>query len=137
MQPTLYSEFFKVKGTMWEDRYQKAFESLSRKRSAGESPNFRFSAEPDNIKDKNAHKFEMLDSNEWKVLGYCGVEKLPMLVKAIYNDGIVDIKLGSLTRRYIPKISSFRFEGCLNISKKGTWERNAPNNRYNADLRVN
>jgi hypothetical protein len=103
-------------------------EVLSRERAANEVMSFRITAEPDNIRDNNAQIFEILDIAEWKVLGYCGFEKLPKLVKAIHNIQIVDINMGSLIRKYIPKMLSLRFEGGLH--------RNDLNNRYNSELRL-
>jgi len=134
----LCSEYFKIKGSMWEDRYQKSFQKLSEARAAKQEVSFCITAEPNNIQDKNAHMFEFWDEQicTWRTLGYCGVEKIPKLTKAILRKEIVHIKVENIRRRWIPKVLSFKFEGGLNIVKKGAWEKNQPNNRYNSDLHL-
>ena len=47
----------------------------------------------DNLRDKNGIKFEVLYFNAWHVIGYCCVEKIPKLTKAIRRRELSSCKL--------------------------------------------
>ena len=83
----------------------------------------RASFEPSNLKDKNAITFEVFDSGVWLVIGYCGVEKIPKLTKAIKKNEIISYKLCYIKRQWIPKINDFRFYAGVTISKKDRWDK--------------
>lgn len=131
-------EQFKIKGSFWEKRYQNAFGILSGQLVRHITPQFRIFPEPDNLKDKNAQRFDVFDpnTNAWLPLGYCPLDKIPKLIKAQRKGEITNIKLESHRRRYIPRINGFKFEGVLSIVKRGKWAKNDLWNTYNSAIRV-
>ena len=102
--------------------------------STKENVPVRASFETSNLTDKNAITFEVLYNGVWLVIGYCGVEKIPKLTKAIKWDEITAYKLCFIKRQWIPKIRDFRLYSAVTIIKKGRWGKNDNNNQYNSDL---
>ena len=92
--------------------------------------------EPENIVDKNAHKFQALQDDRWNTLGYCEVARLPKLIRAIKQDEILSIKITNIRRRWIPTVSKFSFSAGVNIVKCGVWAPNDSRNRYNSIINV-
>ena len=129
-----FSETFSVKGSFWATRYQDALKKAVDLKANGVNVPVRASFESSNLKDKNAITFEVFDSTVWLVIGYCGVEKIPKLTKAIKKDEIISFKLCYIKRQWIPKISEFRFYAGVTIIKKDRWDKNDNNNQYNSDL---
>ena len=129
-----FSETFSVKGSFWATRYQDALKKAVDLKANGVNVPVRASFESSNLKDKNAITFEVFDSTVWLVIGYCGVEKIPKLTKAIKKDEIISFKLCYIKRQWIPKISEFRFYAGVTITKKDRWDKNDNNNQYNSDL---
>ena len=70
----------------------------------------------------------------WLVIGYCGVEKIPKLTKAMAQGEIVSFKCCYIKRRWIPQVSGFRLYAAVTVTKKGRWDKNDSNNKYNSDL---
>lgn len=71
----------------------------------------------------NAITFEVFDSAVWLVIGYCGVEKIPRLTKAIQREEIISFKVCYIKRQWIPKIRDLRLHVAVAITKKGRWDK--------------
>ena len=71
----------------------------------------------------NAITFEVFDSAVWLVIGYCGVEKIPRLTKAIQREEIISFKVCYIKRQWIPKIRDLRLHAAVAITKKGRWDK--------------
>ena len=130
----LYSQYFAIKGAAWEDRYQEGLKLCSSKLLHKEEVKLRVKTEPGNIRDKNALKFEAFLDDEWHILGYCPLPKIPKLWKALQNEEITNLTITNLRRNWIPQVRDFRFSGGVNIVKKGIWEKDDPRNTYNSCL---
>lgn len=129
-----FTETFAVKGSYWEGRYQESLVKCMELRANGENVEVRTCFESDNLRDKNAIKFEVLYFAAWHIIGYCGVEKIPKLTKAIRLNEITSCKLSYIKRQWIQPVSAFRHYAAVSITKKGRWEKNDPNNKYNSVL---
>ena len=129
-----FSESFNVKGSFWATKYQDALKKAMELTSTKENVPVRASFETSNLTDKNAITFEVLYNGVWLVIGYCGVEKIPKLTKAIKWDEITPYKLCFIKRQWIPKIRDFRLYSVVTMIKKGWWGKNDNNNQYNSDL---
>ena len=46
-----------------------------------------------NIEDKNAIKFDVYFDDSWHIIGYCGVNKIPKLRKAMKGKEIKSLSL--------------------------------------------
>ena len=90
--------------------------------------------EPDNIEDRNAIKIEVYFDNVWHIIGYCGVQKIPKLRKAMKGNEIVIVSLLNVKREWIPWQRKFSFYASINIVKRGQWEKDSPKNYYNSNL---
>ena len=88
-----FTDTFAVKGSFWEGRYQESLIKCVERKAKGENVGVRASFEPDNLRDKNAIKFEVLYFAAWHVIGYCGVEKIPKLTKALRRGELLSCKL--------------------------------------------
>ena len=75
-----FTDTFAVKGSFWEGRYQESLIKCMERKAKGEIVGVRACFETDNLRDKNAIKFEVLYFNAWHVIGYCSVEKIPKLM---------------------------------------------------------
>ncbi|KAJ7390886.1 hypothetical protein OS493_021784, partial [Desmophyllum pertusum] len=87
----LYSQYFAIKGAAWEDRYQEGLKLCSSKLLHKEEVKLRVKPEPGNIRDKNALKFEAYIDDDWNILGYCALPKIPKLWKALQNEEITNL----------------------------------------------
>ena len=58
--------------------------------------------EPNNIKDKNTIKFDVYFDDDWHIIGYCGVNKIPKLRKAMKGKEIKSLSLLYIKREWIP-----------------------------------
>ena len=74
--------------------------------------------ETDNSRDKNAIKFEVLYFNAWHVIGYCRVENIPKLTKAIRRRELSSCKLKYVKRKWIQPISAFRYYAAVSLNHK-------------------
>ena len=88
-----FTDTFAVKGSYWEGRYQESLIKCVERKAKGENVGVRACFEPDNLRDKNAIKFEVLYFAAWHVIGYCSVEKIPKLTKALRRDELLSCKL--------------------------------------------
>lgn len=131
-----FTETFEVKGSYWEGRYQESLVKCMELKAKGENVEVRTCFEPDNLRDRNAIKFEVLYFAAWHIIGYCGVEKIPKLNKAIRLNEIISCKLNYIKRQWIHPVSAFRHYAAVSITKKGRWEKNDPNNKYNSVLTI-
>ena len=52
-------------------------------------PSVHVESEPDNMEDRNAIKIEVHSNNVWHIIGYCGVQKILKLRKAMKEKEIV------------------------------------------------
>ena len=129
-----FTQIFAVKGWYWEGRYQEALLKCMELKAAEENVEVRTCFETDNLRDRNAIKFEVLYYAAWHVIGYCGVDKIPKLTKAIRRGEIISFKLKYVRRKWIPKIRAYQHYAAVGITKRGRWNRNDPNNKYNSDL---
>jgi len=131
-----FSESFNVKGSFWATKYQDALKKALELKFTKENVPVRTSFETTNLTDKNAITFEVQCNGAWLVIGYCGVEKIPKLTKAIKWDEITAYKLCFIKRQWIPKIRDFRLYSAVTITKRGRWGKNDNSNQYNSDLRL-
>ncbi len=46
---------------------------------------FKVEHEPDNVRDKNALKVLVFHNEKWHLIGYCGVNKIPKLKRALHQ----------------------------------------------------
>lgn len=129
-----FTDTFPVKGSFWEGRYQESLIKCVERTAKGENVGVRACFETDNLRDKNAIKFEVLYFNAWHVIGYCSVEKIPKLTKAIRRKEISSCKLKYVKRKWIQPTSAFRYYAAVSITKQGQWDRNDPKNKYNSVL---
>ena len=127
-------EYFLVVGSNWEMRYQDGLQKCYELRVKKENVKLRVEHEPDNISDCNALKFEVLSDGQWFIIGYCGVKKIPKLKRALHHHELVSMELCNLRRIWNAKISEFRFSADINIVKRGKWDKDDPNNRYNSSI---
>lgn len=130
----LCCQYFPIKGAAWDEKYQDALKLCSRKLLLKEEVKVRVTPEPENIRDKNALKFETLHEDQWLTMGYCGLPKIPKLCKAILRKEIRSLSITNLRRYWVYKVKDFRFSGGVNILKRGAWGKDDPNNTYNSSL---
>ena len=67
--------------------------------------------EPDNVRDSNAVKFMVFHNENWHIIGYCAVNKIPKLKHALHQNEIHSISLDSLKRTY-----AYREKNCYIVS---------------------
>ena len=67
-------------------RYQESLIKCVECKAKGENVGVRACFETDNLRDKNAIKFEVLYFAAWHVIGNCSVEKIPKLTKALIKE---------------------------------------------------
>ena len=46
---------------------------------------FKIEHEPDNVRDKNALEFLVFHNDNWHIIGYCGINKIPKLKSALHQ----------------------------------------------------
>lgn len=63
-------------GSHWENHYQKALSNCHELKLQNNEVRLRAVSQPDNTKDCNANKFEVLHDGEWQLMGYYGVKKI-------------------------------------------------------------
>ena len=131
-----FTDTFAVKGSFWEGRYQESLIKCLERKAKGEIVGVRACFETDNLRDKNAIKFEVLYFNPWHVIGYCSVEKIPKLTIAIRRGELSSCKLKYVKRKWIQPINAFRYYAAVCVTKEGQWDRNDPKNKYNSVLTV-
>ena len=129
-----FTDTFAVKGSFWEGRYQESLIKCVERKAKGENIGVRACFETKNLRDKNAIKFEVLYFAAWHVIGYCSVEKIPKLTKAIRRGELLSCKLKYVKRKWVQPISAFRYYAAVSITKQGQWDRNDPKNKYNSVL---
>lgn len=77
----LFVERLAVVGSWSEKVYQQALAVCSWRRCRKLPIEIKMEHEPENIKDTNAIKFSVFHNNQWYVMGYCGIKKVPKLKK--------------------------------------------------------
>ena len=131
----VHAHYFPIVGSNWEERYQTGLSKCYELQVQKSDVRVRAQFQPDNVRDRNAIKFEVLHNEQCFILGYCGVKKIPKLTWAMHSNSIIYLKLCNLRRHWIPPISDFRFGAGVSIVKSGReWERDDPNNRYNSAI---
>ena len=65
-------------------------------------------------------------------MGYCSVNKIPKLKRAMQKKQLQSIKLDSLKREWSMLKRKFLFYSLLLIVKNGKWDADEPNNNYNS-----
>ena len=131
----LHAESFKVKGSFFQERYQQALLKCDAAKRQKQPISVRVEFEPDNIQDKNAIKFEVYFDNDWHIIGYCDVRKIPKLRKAMNANEIKTVSFLYVRREWIVWQSKFSFYACVSIVKRGQWEKDDHNNHYNSNLK--
>ena len=120
--------------TFKEEQYQQVLSLCDNAKRQKQAVSLRVVFEPENIQDKNAIKFEVYFDNEWHMIGYCGVRKIPKLRKAMNAHEIKTISLVYVKREWIRWQRKFSFYACVSIVKRGQWEKDNPKNHYNSNL---
>ena len=133
-QNTLYPEKFVVVGSWQEQRYQQALAIIMYRRSKNLKLEFKVEHEPDNVRDSNALKFLVLHNENWYIIGYCGLNKIPKLKRALHRDEVHSISLDSLKRSYAFMEKKLLYHASLFIVKHGLWDKDEPNNKYNSQI---
>ena len=90
-----FTQIFSVKGSYWEGRYQEGLLKCMELK-AGE------------------------ENAAWRVIGYCGVDKIPKLTKAIRRGEIISFKLTYVRRKWISKIRAYQCYA-VSITKRDRW----------------
>ena len=106
-ESVIYSQYFPIKGAVWEDRYQEGLKLYSSKLLHKEEVKVRAKLEPGNIRDKNAIKFEAFLDGECHFLGYCALAKFPKLKKALQNEEITNLTIANQRRNWIHQVKDF------------------------------
>jgi hypothetical protein len=130
----LYPEKFVVVGSWQEQRYQGALAICMWRKSANKELVFKVEHEPDNVRDKNALKFLVFHNEKWHLIGYCGVNKIPKLKRALHQNEVHSISLDSLKRTYAYREKKLLYSASLLIVKRGPWDRDDPRNNYNSNI---
>ena len=133
-EDTLYPEKFVVVGSWQEQRYQQALAIIMYRRSNNLKLEFKVEHEPDNVRDSNALKFLVLHNEKWYVIGYCGLNKIPKLKRALHRDEVHSISLDSLKRSYAFMEKRLLYHASLLIVKHGLWDKDDPTNKYNSQI---
>ena len=129
-----FTDTFAVKGSFWEGKYQESLIKCVECKAKGENVGVRACFETDNLRDRNAIKFEVLYFAAWHVIGYCSVEKISKLTKALRRGELSSCKHKYIKRKWIQHINAFRYYATVSVTKEGQWDRNDPNNKYNSVL---
>ena len=129
-----YPEKFVVVGSWQEGRYQGALAICMWRRSANKELVFKVEHEPDNVRDTNALKFIVFHNDKWYIIGYCGVNKIPKLKRALHRNEVHSISLDSLKWTYAYKEKKLLCSASLLIVKHGPWDRDDPGNNYNSHI---
>ena len=95
---------------------------------------FKVEHEPDNVRDSNALKFLVLHNEKWYVIGYCGLNKIPKLKRALHGDEVHSISLDSLKRSYAFMEKRLLYHASLFIVKRGLWDKDDPTNKNNSQI---
>lgn len=134
LKDDLHAENFKVKGSFFQEHYQQALLKCDNAKRQNQAIIARVEFEPDNIQDKNAIKFEVYFNNEWHIIGYCDVRKIPKLRRAMNGSEIKTVSLLYVKREWIMWQSKFSFYACISIVKRGLWGKDDQSNHYNSNL---
>ena len=129
-----YPEKFVVVGSWQEGRYQGALAICMWRRSANKELVFKVEHEPDNVRDTNALKFMVFHNDKWPIIGYCGVNKISKLKRALHRNEVHSVSLDSLKRTYAYKEKKLLYSASLLIVKHGPWDRDDPGNNYNSHI---
>ena len=125
-----YPEKFVVVGSWQEGRYQGALAICVWRRSANKELVFKV----EHVRDTNALKFIVFHNDKWHMIGYCGVNKIPRLKRALHRNEVHSISLDSLKRTYAYKEKKLLYSASLLIVKHGPWDRDDPGNTYNSHM---
>ena len=131
-----YAEKFKVVGSSFERRYQQALSSCVFLRTQKKEPRLDVVHEPDNIKDKNALCFQVKHFEKKYVMSYCPLVKVPKLAKALKKGELLSVTLVDLKRKWMPQEKDYKRFATVSILKKGKWEKDDTNNKYNSCINV-
>ncbi|XP_035699276.1 uncharacterized protein LOC118431936 [Branchiostoma floridae] len=128
----LSGQIFRVAGSTWQTCYQEALDACSTLRREGKDIETRAVFERDNIKDKNAIKFEVFVDNSWQIVGHCPGPKIPKLTRAMKKGVVIEITLHRLTLDYCTPAKKNLYKAYVKIVKEGTWEKDSVNYQYNS-----
>ena len=95
---------------------------------------FKIEHEPDNVRDKNALEFLVYHNDNWHIIGYCGINKIPKLKSALHQKEVHSISLDSLKRTYAFREQKLLYSASLMIIKEGPWNKDDPMNKYNSNI---
>ena len=130
----LYPEKFVVVGSWQERRYQQALAICMWRKSCKKELLFKIEHEPDNVRDKNALKFLVFHNDNWHIIGYCGINKIPKLKSALHQKEVHSISLDSLKRTYAFREQKLLYSASLMIIKESPWNKDDPMNKYNSNI---
>ena len=127
----MYPEKFVVVGSWQEGRYQSALD-ICMWRSANKELVFKVEHQSDNIRDTNALKFMVFHNEKWHIIGYCGLNKIPKLKRALHRNEVHSISLDSLKRTFAYREKKLLYSASLVIVKRGLWDKDDRRNHYNS-----
>ena len=70
------------------------------------------------------------------VMGYCPLVKVPKLVRALKKGELLSVTLVDLKRKWMPQEKDYKRFATVSILKKGKWEKDDTNNKYNSCINV-
>ena len=67
---------------------------------------------------------------------YCPLVKVPKLVRALKKGELLSVTLVDLKRKWMPQKKDYKLFATVSILKKGKWEKDDTNNKYNSCINI-
>ena len=133
-EETLFTEYFKLKGSTYHDHFQKALRQCKRLMLDKKEVAVQLVIEPANVADENAIIVQAELDSMWHPVGYIPGVKVKKAMNAINKEEIKTIRYKSIEWKYIYALGEFRYFSSIVITKRNRWLPSDKDYQYNAKL---
>ena len=130
-EETLYTEYFKLKGSTYHEHFQTALrhcKTLTRNKTEIQ---LKLAIEPTNKEDENAIIVQAELDGMWKPVGYIPGVKVQKAMDAITKEEVRTVKFKSIEWKYIYGLGEFRYVSSITVTKVDRWLPSDKNYQYN------
>lgn len=129
--PTLFTEYFKLKGSTYHAHFQDALRRCKRLSMDKRDISLKLSIEPANARDENAIVVQVQLDSTWQPVGYIPAVKVKKAMDALEKNEVKNITFKCIEWRYIYGLGEFKYVASVTITKLNNWLPTDKNYQYN------
>ena len=128
---TLFTEYFKLKGSTFHAHFQNALKRCKRLTLDKKDVAMQLLIEPANVKDENAIVVQVELDGTWQPVGYIPAVKVRKAMDAWKKNEVKTIKFKCIEWKYIYGLGEFKYVATVIVTKANRWLPTDKNYKYN------